>query len=133
MFKSDLEKNLIPAASRQFTLATHDVNADGQPELFIGLQGPYFCGSGGCTWLLLTPTGALLTRFTVSDYPIVVSATRTKGWNDLLVESGGGYHLLRYTGKGYPSNPSVQPFARQAPEAGLLRLLADSATTALTF
>lgn len=132
LYKSDLERGLIPAASRQFILTTHDLNADGQPEIVVGLTGSYFCGSGGCTWLLLTPTGALLTNFSVSRYPVVVSDTRTKGWNDLLVESRSAYHRLQFNGKTYPANPSVQPLARQAPRAALPRLLAESTAT-LTF
>lgn len=134
LYKSDLEKNLIPASSRQFMLATHDLNADGQPELFIGLSGPYFCGSGGCTWLLLTPKGTLITSFSVSRYPVVVSNTRTSGWSDLLVESHSYYHRLQFNGKAYPSNPSIQPVLHKTPSVELPRLLkASAAVVGLSF
>lgn len=131
LFTADIERRLIPAASRRFTLAEHDLNADGRPELFVGLTGPYFCGSGGCSWLLLRHTGTRITRFTVSRYPVLVGTTRTNGWCDLLVSSSAGYHRLKFDGMKYPANPSLLPVLPGAPPSGLPRLLeepADSVT-----
>ena len=75
----------------------------------MGLTGSYFCGTGGCTILLLNSDGGLITTFTVTDYPIIVSNTITKNWKDLILYSNGKNHLMKFNGKTYPSNPSVQP------------------------
>jgi hypothetical protein len=108
-FKEDLNKGLIDTLSRSYLLSETDLNDDGKMEIFVGLQGPYFCGSGGCTVLLLDNAGKLITRFTVTDYPIRTSGERTKEWKNLVLGSRGKYHLLKFNGSGYPSNPSVEP------------------------
>lgn len=109
MFKDDLSKNLIPEPSRKFILFEYDLNEDGKNEIFVGLTGPYFCGSGGCTFLLLNHEGQKVTGFTVTDYPVIIAGTKTKGWKDLILSSGGKNHLMKFNGTGYPSNPTVQP------------------------
>jgi len=120
--KEDLNKGLIDTMSRQFQLQVADLNKDGKNETFVGLTGPYFCGSGGCTFLLLDHTGRLNTRFTVASYPVIVDSTFTKGWRDLLVQSGGKFHRLKYTGVKYPSNPSGAPIVDFLPSKGLLSI-----------
>ena len=120
--KVDLSKGLIDTMSRQFQLQVADLDNDGNNETFVGLTGPYFCGSGGCTFLLLDHTGRLNTRFTVASYPVIVDSTFTKGWRDLLVQSGGKFHRLKYTGVKYPPNPSVAPIVDFLPSKGLLSI-----------
>ena len=120
--KEDLSKGLIDTMSRQFQLQVADLDNDGKNETFVSLTGPYFCGSGGCTFLLLDHTGRLNTRFTVASYPVIVDSTFTKGWRDLLVQSGGKFHRLKYTGVKYPPNPSVAPIVDFLPSKGLLSI-----------
>jgi hypothetical protein len=108
-FKDDIDKDLLDSVSRSYQVETFDLNQDKQPEIFVGLRGPYFCGSGGCTFLLLDSKGELITQFTVTRNPILVMKLQTKGWSDLVLESNGKAHLLKYNGKKYPSNPSTQP------------------------
>ncbi|CAM4370800.1 hypothetical protein SAMN06265348_113190 [Pedobacter westerhofensis] len=119
-FKNDLQRDLIQPTSRQFKLQCADLNADGKDEIFVGLTGPYFCGSGGCTFLLLDHTGKLITKFTVSSYPVIVDSTFTKGWHDLLVQSQGKFHRLKFTGTRYLSNPSLAPITDFLPSKKLL-------------
>lgn len=107
LFMEDLQKGFIDSFSRYFAIDTIDLNGDQQEEIFVGLRGSYFCGSGGCTILLLDPAGKLITKFTVSQPPVSVSSTLTKGWRDLLLYSRGSYRLLKFNGKTYPFNPSV--------------------------
>jgi hypothetical protein len=109
LFKNEIESDLINPMSRQFQLQSADLNGDEKNEIFVALTGPYFCGSGGCTFLLLDHTGKLNTRFTVSSYPVIVDSTSTHGWRDLLVQSQGKFHRLKFTGSRYPSNPSTAP------------------------
>lgn len=109
MFKDDLSKNLIDKESKKFKLFEYDINQDSKKEIFVGLMGPYFCGSGGCTLLVLDPEGKLINKFTVTDYPISIADSNTKGWNDLILTSNGKDHLIKFNGKTYPANPSLQP------------------------
>ncbi len=107
--RDDLDKDLIDSNSRHFKLAQYDLNGDGKNEIFVALQGMYFCGSGGCTFLLLSNDGKLITRFTVTEYPIRIGNKETNGWKNLVLESRTKFHEMKYNGKSYPSNPSVQP------------------------
>lgn len=114
LFKDDLAKNLIDPQSRKFKLFEYNVNEDPKKEIFVGLTGPYFCGSGGCTMLLLSPEGELISKFTVVEYPISVANTSTKGWKDLILHSNGQDHLMKFNGKIYPANPSTQAIDHNA-------------------
>ena len=78
LYKNDLSKNLIDSLSRRFVIFEYDLNDDQKKEIFVGLNGHYFCGTGGCNGLLLSPEGKLITRFTVTETPIVISRDRTK-------------------------------------------------------
>lgn len=107
-YQNDIDKNLLDSGSRKFIYGKYDLNRDGEKETFIGLTGSYFCGSGGCTALLLDSKGNLLNKFTVVQYPFKISSVTTNKWNDLVVESGGKQRVLKFNGITYPSNPSVQ-------------------------
>ncbi|MEG1616521.1 MAG: hypothetical protein RR202_01705 [Bacteroidales bacterium] len=124
LYKDDLSKNLISEESRKFIFFQYDLNGDSKNEIFVGLTGPYFCGSGGCTILLLDDQGNPITTFTVSDSPVVIDTDKkSQGWYDLFILSGGEYHIMKFNGKSYPSNPSVQPVLELLPGDGLPRAL----------
>lgn len=123
LFKDDLSKGLIDSFSRRFIFFEYDLNADGQKEIFTGLTGPYFCGSGGCTFYILDAKGTAVSKFTVSDYPIVIDNNITKGWKDLFIQTGGKFHIVKFDGEKYPSNPSLQPVLKLVPGDGLPRAL----------
>ena len=122
-FKSDLDKNLIDSLSRKFIFFEYDLNGDSKKEIFVGLTGPYFCGSGGCSIMLLDNQGNEITNFTVSDYPVVIDNNKSKEWNDLFISSGGKYHTMKFDGKKYPSNPSVHTELKVLTGDGLPRAL----------
>ena len=122
-YKSDLEKNLIDSLSRKFIFFEYDLNGDSKKEIFIGLTGPYFCGSGGCSIMLVDNQGNEITNFTVSEYPVVIDNNKSKEWNDLFILSNGKYHIMKFDGKKYPSNPSVQTELNLIPGDGLPRAL----------
>lgn len=122
-FKDDLSKNLIDSFSKRFIFFRYDLNNDNNKEIFVGLTGPYFCGSGGCSIELLNADGTVINSFTVTDYPVIVASSVTNGWKDLILESNGKYHLIKFDGSHYPSNPSVAPALKEIPGDGLPRLL----------
>ncbi|WP_336515045.1 hypothetical protein [Pollutibacter soli] len=124
IFKADLAS--IGKESRKFSFHEFDLNGDGQKEVFVKLSGPYFCGSGGCSPLLLSSSGKLITKFSVTEYPIIIAPTATNRWLDLIVTSGAAkptMHLLKYDGSKYPANPSTQPLFSKTPEKELPRVL----------
>lgn len=106
-----LEKQLVGVdpKDRRFVYDQTDLNADGKDELFVGFTGMNWCGSGGCTALLLSADGKLITYFTVVNFPFRIMNEKTNGWNDLVVYSGGANRVLKWDKSKYPSNPSVAP------------------------
>lgn len=93
-----------------------DLNGDGLKDALVLLQGPFWCGSGGCTMLVFQSTKAgfqFISRSSLIRGPVLVSETKTRGWRDLMVQvSGGGapskWVALKFDGKKYPLNPSTQ-------------------------
>lgn len=67
--------------------------------------------------------GSKLASFTVSDYPVVIDNTKTKGYKDLFIRSGGKYRIVKFDGKTYPSNPSVLTALKDIPGDDLPRAL----------
>jgi len=123
LYKDDLAKNFIEDNSKKFIFFEYDLNEDGKKEILVGLTGGYFCGTGGCTQLVLDSQGNVITQFTVSDYPVVIDTNKTNGWKDLFIYSGGKYRIVKFDGKTYPSNPSILPALKVLPGDGLPRAL----------
>ena len=107
---TDYLKNDIKFMSkedRKFQFQTVDLNNDGQQEIFINFITPYFCGSGGCTLLLLDNDWKTITRFTVTSTPIMIEPNKEQKWAVLLVKDNGVWKDLLYKNGKYPSNPSL--------------------------
>ena len=49
--KADI--SLLQKSDRKFQFYKVDLNDDGQDEVFVRFLTSYFCGTGGCTFLLL--------------------------------------------------------------------------------
>ena len=106
----------------RYVSAWADLNGDGRPEAFVYLISGAYCGSGGCNLMIFTPAGRswrAVADMSVTNPPIRVLDSRTRGWNDIsvLVAGGGsrGYTaLLAFNGTSYPDNPSVARALRRA-------------------
>ncbi|WP_226671791.1 hypothetical protein [Rossellomorea aquimaris] len=104
-----------------------DLNDDQQPETFVYLVGSPVCGSGGCSGALFTKQNGeymLITTFSLVRSPVIIQNEKTNGWKNMImyVSGGGikgGYKLLRFDGKTYPSNPSVQPDVQHGEISGV--------------
>jgi hypothetical protein len=107
--KQELNDDLafIPEGQRNYYAERADINDDGKEEIFVSVVSSYFCGTGGCSWYLLNPDYSLLSKFSVSDFPIYVSNAKSNGYRNLYVLSDGKHHALKFD-NGYPSNPSTE-------------------------
>ena len=102
----------------RYIAAFADLNGDGIPEAIVLLRSGAWCGSGGCTTLILTRNKSswkIVAKLTITRPPIRVLKDATNGWRNITVwvQGGGiqdGYEaLLRFDGHSYPSNPTVRP------------------------
>src|ERR1035441_5966680 len=102
----------------RFVAAFADLNGDGRLEAIVYLTSNDWCGSGGCTTLILTRDGnswKLLTKVTITRPPIRALTRKSNGWRSIgvWVQGGGiqpGYEAeLRFDGKTYPQNPTTPP------------------------
>jgi len=134
---NDLLKDDLAAmeeTDRKFQYFTVDLNNDGKNEHFVAFLSRYFCGSGGCTVMLLDHEASVITRFTVMNTPIWAEKATTNGWRNLLVRSEGELKELRFDGSTYPSNPSVVPTASfDAPSGSAIIMFDDNFAKAKTY
>ena len=93
----------------------------------------YFCGTGGCTFLLLDRYAEIITKFTVMDAPIYVSKAKTNGWRNLMIKSEGKFKKLVFDGKSYPSNPSVVADSKIQPNSSFEILFDDKNLPSKTY
>lgn len=110
-----------------------DLNEDGNPEVFVYLVGPYVCGTGGCSGAIFKLENGeykLLSRFSLVRNPVIISKTKTNGYRDIIMHVFGGgiesfFAWVKYDGKTYPSNPSVQPKVEPGTKVGGIAVIAD--------
>jgi len=118
-----------------------DLRDDQTHEVIVRLSSDGWCGTGGCTTLILAPLGSsykIISKITSTRLPIRVLSEKTNGWHDITVwvEGGGtqpGYEAeLSFDGRSYPTNPSVPP-ARHLSEqvAGEVVIPSDAKDTPL--
>jgi hypothetical protein len=98
-----------------FSVKTDDGRTD---ENIVYVSGQGWCGSGGCTMLILEPTESsfkVLGRVTIVQLPIRLLRSTSHGHPDIgvIVQGGGilsGYEaVLSFNGERYRSNPSLPP------------------------
>jgi hypothetical protein len=126
------------AADDETTLYSYafvDLNGDGKDEAIVHLTGSWWCGTGGCTTLILAAQGSsykVVTRITITRPPIRVLKDASNGWRSIAVwvvggSSEPGYEAeLRFDGTTYPSNPSVPPARRLTGRAAGETVLSSS-------
>lgn len=102
--------------SAQFFAASVSLD-DKTPMMLVYVSGQRWCGSGGCTALLLREHASsfeFMQKFTLARRPIRVLCSKTNGWRDIAMwVRGGGITghavVLHFDGSRYPSNPSMAP------------------------
>ena len=100
------------SARPSFRHALVDLNGDDVLDAVVLLTDKDWCGSGGCTMLVLRGTKTrftLVSSSTITFEPIRISEEVAYGWRTLVVFSKGtGDVLMRFNGSRYPLNPSLQ-------------------------
>ena len=100
--------------TRYFAAFVH-LRDDETQQVIVYLSDDGWCGSGGCTMLILEPkseTYRLVTKVMTTRPPIRVLRTKTNDWHDIgvHVQGGGVVHAydakLPFNGKSYPISPS---------------------------
>jgi hypothetical protein len=111
-------QNLGQAKETHYQPAFVDLKDNGKLDAVVYLTGNGWCGSGGCTTLILSPKDAsydVVAKITVTRLPIRVLTTKSNGWHDIAVRVQGGGVIraydaeLRFNGQTYPNNPTVPP------------------------
>ena len=98
-----------------------DLNRDGVEDALVLLSGSDWCGSKGCTLVVLegqvlspenmSPSFNVISQSTVTRPPIGVADSASQNWHDLIVYSGGEEKILQSDGQHYPHNAATQPTA----------------------
>jgi heat shock protein HslJ len=86
-----------------------ELNGDGRNEVIVYPMGSFFCGTGGCSLLILTPAAAgydVVADIPTSRPPVLIAEERSQGWHDIVrLQSGGGgpaaFVRHRFDGKVY--------------------------------
>jgi hypothetical protein len=108
-----------------------DLNNDRNTEAVVYLVGESWCGSGGCTLLLLTPQGStyrVIARVPTVRPPVQVLSEATNGWRNITVRTGNGGSQgrseaeLRFDGETY-----VKGSARVSPSASRAEIIITEA------
>ncbi len=98
-----------------------DLNGDGVSEAIVHVVGSLVCGTGGCdTHIFARRRGSyeLVSTIGLSRPLVVASPRRSRKWRNLIVYVAGGgvlpghYVELKYDGRSYPENPTVEPVKR---------------------
>lgn len=127
------DQRAIADEQRKFQLYQTDLNGDGQPKVFVNFITSYFCGTGGCTLLLLSPERELITEFTVTRTPLWAEPTTENGWRVLLARSDGELKKLVYRDGTYPPNPSVVEMSADEPSNRAEKILDEEGSNVKTY
>lgn len=92
-------------------IAFADLNADRLPEALVYVNGPYWCGTGGCNFYILKNTGRsyrIVARLPTTQLPVGVMRRRTNGWRDVSFmerfdATKREEQVLQFDGWKYPS------------------------------
>ncbi len=119
----NLEKAIVKSVQvktngNRYMAVYEDINGGTNNEVLVYLWGPDFSGTGGDTLLVFSEDNGeynFISKTTNVNMPIIISNSKTDGFNDIIVYvTGGGikngfYSALKNENGRYPLNPMVQP------------------------
>lgn len=112
--KAALEK--LGGGVSNYRIGWFDLDEDGTQEAIVLMMGADWCGSGGCTLMVLKQNAAsweLVSRIPTSRSPVVLLDGKTNGWRDIAVITQGGGDLsrkktvLKFQKNGYVKHPEI--------------------------
>jgi hypothetical protein len=110
--------NVPPDLTTRITSVSLKIGDRKTEEIIVYVSGESWCGSGGCTMLILESTQSsfrLLGRVTIVQLPIRLLPSTSHGRPDIgVIVAGGGIQpgyeaVVSFNGKRYPGNPSLFP------------------------
>lgn len=131
-FLTEGDIRAITEEQRKFQLYAIDLNNDGNEEVFVKFLTPYFCGTGGCTVLLLNSNLELITRFSPTQTLYVEKRTENS-WSVLLTQAEGSWRKLIYENVTYPSNPTMVKPTDEQPSDDAEKLFDENAGKQKTY
>jgi hypothetical protein len=128
--KAWAEESTAPAYKHAFA----DLNDDGIDDAVVLITDNQYCGSGGCSFVIFQGVAGefkVVSSSTITREPILLLPEKKKGWHTLsvFVAGGGakpGQVMMRFDGREYPSNPSMEPKAKESDLKGAKILIAKS-------
>lgn len=99
------------ARNTEYAVAFSDLSDSGTDEAIVYLSSDGWCGTGGCTMLILAPEGTsykVISKIPAVRLPIWVFPQKTHGWHDIgVVGRKSGTEplytaILSFDGKRYP-------------------------------
>ncbi len=106
----------LPSKGRttRYSAVFVDLRDDGTREAIVYLTSDGWCGTGGCTLLILAPEGvsySVITKIPGVRLPVRFLTTTSKGWHDIGVVTGKPLYeaVVRFNGETYPRSASVPP------------------------
>jgi hypothetical protein len=105
----------VETKKTEYSVVFVDLKDDGTKEAIVYLSSGGWCGTGGCTMLILAPEGKsyrVVTKVPAVRLPIRVLNAKSNGWHDLgvMVRKSGVEPLyeaiLSFDGKSYPISVS---------------------------
>jgi hypothetical protein len=108
----------------RYEAAFLDLSGHGTREAVVYLTGEEWCGSGGCTTLVLAPRGTsyeVIGYLTTTWLPIRVLARKSHGWHDVGVWAAGAgivrphEAVYSFNGRKYPNTPSPRTGEERLP------------------
>ena len=113
----------IPSYQHAFA----DLNGDGIKDAIVLLTGTNWCGTDGCTMLVMRGAKkvySLVSESMIPEQRIRVSTLSVNGWRTLIVGSRGKNAVaLPFDGQRYPGNTALQTRADPAVLSGARTLL----------
>lgn len=113
---------LADAGDVRYDIGWFDLDGDGREEAIVLVTGADWCGTGGCTLMVLrqdADSWRVVSQTPGCRKPVVLSDGKTNGWRDLAVVSQGGGNLeqkmtvLKVKTHAYVKYPEMAPEHRR--------------------
>ncbi|MGA8740469.1 MAG: hypothetical protein WB561_04715 [Terracidiphilus sp.] len=119
-------------STTRYSAAVVDLRDDGKRETIVYLTGSAWCGTGGCTMLILVPEGVtfkVITKVPVMLPPVSVLTGKSSGWHDICLVTGRPLYeaVLSFNGRTYLNKRARRSSDRARGEAVITESTQDVA------